>query len=66
MEEVTEASERMELVDEENCSESGDEDNCGASLGNYWQDSYPGLKPMDMVMAESKWLSHNKLTWCEW
>jgi len=48
MEEVTEANERVELANEDNCSESGEEDNCSAAL----EDSYPELKPMDMVKAD--------------
>ena len=48
MEEVTEDSERMELTNEE----SGEEGNYNATLGKYWKDSYPELKPMDMVRAD--------------
>jgi hypothetical protein len=40
-------NERMEVTDEED----GGGDDCSATLGRYWKDSYPELKPMDMVRA---------------
>ena len=38
MEHVSEASESMELADDE----CGDEGSRSATLGKYWKDSYPG------------------------
>jgi hypothetical protein len=48
MEEVMEDSERTDLTNEDGAEDG----NCSAALGKYWRDSYPELKPMDMVRAD--------------
>ena len=40
-------NEQMEVTDEED----GGGGRCSATLGRYWKESYPELKPMDMVRA---------------